>query len=249
MGMGRILLLLSAVACAARGGELTTITIANGDWPPYMGKTLPAGGPVSKLTEEAFAAEGIRVVYQYMPWRRGLEETRRGRFDGALGWAHTPDRDADFLFTDAVMTTHIVLFHPKAKPIAWQNLQDLAPYRLGGVAGFTYGEEFDRLVSAGTLKLELSTADDINLRKIAVRHLDASPIDREVGLYYLATSLQAFADRVAYNPKEIGEAPHYLLIPKGSPQRAELVERFNRGLAKLRASGQLAGLESSPAAQ
>lgn len=246
MRMGRILL-LCAIASASQAAPVETVTLANGDWPPYMARDLPSGGPASQIAEEAFAAEGIKVIYQYLPWRRGFEEARTGRIDGSLGWARTPEREADFLFSDPLLITHIMLFHSSRKTIQWQSAKDLAPYRLGGVDGYTYGEEIGRLQAAGVLKMELTTGDDVNLRKIAVDHIDASPIDREVGRYYLATSLHEYAGQVTFDPREMGEAPHYLLISKKAPNAEELVRRFNLGLAKLRSSGRLAQIDVLPA--
>jgi polar amino acid transport system substrate-binding protein len=233
-------LLLCLISAAAHAAPVTSVTLASGEWPPYLSEHLPGYGSASRIVDAAFALQGIKVEYQFFPWKRAYEEAREGRLDGTLIWAKYPAREADFLFSDEIVRTHVVLFYAKARPIHWQTLRDLAPYRIGGALGYYYGEEYSKLENEGVLKMELAASDEINLRKLAANHLDLTPVERDAGLYMLATSLHDIADQLAYDPRNLQTAAHYVLISKRSPHAEEILRRFNLGLAQLHAEGKFA---------
>src|SRR3569623_833694 len=113
----QVCLALFSIGATAAGPK--TITLANGEWPPYTSESLPDYGSVSRLVTAAFAHEGIKVNYVFFPWKRALEDSRAGKLDGTLIWARTDYREADFLYSDAVLTTNYVLFFRKDKPVHW----------------------------------------------------------------------------------------------------------------------------------
>ncbi len=55
-----------------------TIRIANGEWMPYHSKSLPHYGAGSRIVTEAFALEGVKVKWGFMPWKRGYIQAKKG---------------------------------------------------------------------------------------------------------------------------------------------------------------------------
>lgn len=215
-----------------------SIVLSNQEYPPYMGQDLPGNGLLSRIVSEAFRLQNVQVRYVFFPNNRTLQSARSGGVDGSLGWASTPERQRDLLYTDAVMSLRMVFFVRKGQTVKWKTLRDLAPWRIGITTGNTYSEEFSRLEQAGVLSVDAVPDDAINLRKLAAGHIDLFPIDEEVGqMLRYRTLPPAQRDRVQSQGRPFWLAPMHVVIWRGHPQAAELVRRFNLGLRQLRASG------------
>ncbi|MER8149753.1 hypothetical protein ABS241_20405, partial [Acinetobacter baumannii] len=63
-------------------------------------------------------------------------------------------------------------------PILWQQLEDLAPYRIGVVEGYVNTREFDTLMVNKRLNTFAVDEDLLNLRKLQRNRLDLAVIDR-----------------------------------------------------------------------
>jgi polar amino acid transport system substrate-binding protein len=226
-----------AAGCWCRADGLTEVAFTTGEYPPYLSRDLPHGGSAARIVEDALAAQGVHVHYQFFPWQRAYEEAREGsRFAGSVMWLKTPAREKDFLYSDPVVVTRSVLFYAKSAPVRWNTLGDLAGLRLGGAQGYFYGEEWARLEQSGVLHVDRVAVDDTNIAKLAKGHIQAVPLELEVGLYTI-NRMPGMAEQLGYDPKTILEAPMYLLVSRNWPGGAELIRRFNAGLAQLRSNG------------
>ena len=54
------------------------ITIATLEYSPWTGKNLKSDGFVNHVITEAFHRKGDTVKYTYLPWKRGVIETKKG---------------------------------------------------------------------------------------------------------------------------------------------------------------------------
>lgn len=227
---------LSVAGCCRAASGLTDVTFTTGEYPPYLSEGLPHGGSAARIVTEALAAEGIRVHYQFFPWKRAYEEAREGRFAGSVMWLKNSEREKDFLYSDPVVITRSVLFYAKAAPVHWNRLSDLAGLHLGGAQGYFYGDEWARLEKSGVLQVDRVAVDPINIAKLAKGRIQAVPLEIEVGLYTIH-QMPGMAPLLDYDPKTLLEAPMYLLVSKNWAGGAALLGRFNAGLAQLRAAG------------
>ena len=91
--------LLSVLISFSSGLWARTVTIAVGDWPPYTSTDLPQARLAQTIASEAFALEGIDVVYRYCPWLRCYVEARKGNVDATLPWFRSEKRDKAFIFS------------------------------------------------------------------------------------------------------------------------------------------------------
>lgn len=143
-----------------------SVRITNGEWPPFTSERLPDKGPLSRIVSEAFALEGVTVEYGYFPWKRSYDYARSGKWDGSVGWAPTPKHQQDFLMSKPVLTVDKGLFHLKNLPFDWKTIDDLKGWKVGSTAGYSYGDEWDKAVGDGRLKVEEVTVDEQNIRKL-----------------------------------------------------------------------------------
>ena len=135
-----ILSLLTA-GSSVRAGD--TVLLTNGEWPPYLSRSLPGHGCMSQIVTEAFKAEGMTVAFTFFDsWKRAYVTTVKGMYEGSVGWTPCPEKDQEVLFSDPVFFHENVLFHLKERSLSWERLEDLAGLRIGVTIGYYYGQVF-----------------------------------------------------------------------------------------------------------
>ncbi|WP_250657066.1 substrate-binding periplasmic protein [Alkalimarinus coralli] len=209
------------------------ITLANGEWAPYLSEDLKHYGYMSHIVSEAFAEEGIEVDYVFLPWKRGFEDAKEGKYQGSLIWGYNEDRAKHFLYSDTVADLGTSLFHQKGKTIEWSELSDLKNYRIGGVIGYAYGVE--ELEKQGVLKIDRIGKDVGNYKKLAAGRLDIVLEDTEVG--HETINRLGMADKLTAHPKTLQSRKYSVIISKKTPGAQALIDAFNRGLKKLKDDG------------
>lgn len=239
MRFHRLVLVTSLVLLTSPSSlRAETVRITNGEWPPFTSQSLPQGGPLSRVVADAFKQVGVTVEYGYFPWKRAYEYARNGTWDGSVGWSRDSVRVVEFVMSDPVIYADKVLFYRKTAPIEWSRIEDLKRWRLGATVGYSYGEEWDSAVRSGVLRVEWVAFEEQNLRKLLENRLDAVAIDLEVALYLLRNVFTpSQAEQVTYHPHRLSRSLICLTLSRKNPASQALVERFNQGLAELRASG------------
>ena len=246
LGQCAVLCGVPVPACAQRSPPLPAgqmaIVLSADDWPPYIGANLPDHGILSHLVSAAFARSGVTVRYRFMPNNRSLQSARNGMVDGSLGWAPSPERLQDLLYTQPVLSARMVFFQHRSHVVSWTQLAELSSMRIGVTIGNYYSDEFDRLMRQGVLHTDGAADDLSNFRKLLARRIDLFPIEEEVGLFLLSRHFSRAEVAKLQHSQPFWLAPLHVVIWKKHPHGAELVERFNRGLLALQRSGDLTRL-------
>ncbi|WP_158228932.1 substrate-binding periplasmic protein [Chitinimonas sp. BJB300] len=213
-------------------------SLANGEWPPYAGETLPEGGIGTHIVRAALAAEGITVEFDYLSWKRGLEIAKRGLLVGAILWVPLPEREADFLFSDPIMNTDFVLLYRQNKPL--NSVKQVKGFQFGMANGYSYEKmpELTSLVRESGKPSVVVADDESGIKAVIQERIDLFPIDRQVGRWLLS-NMPAPNVPVLVNEPPIRVDQLVVLFPRTSARSKWLQERMNAGLANLRASGQL----------
>ncbi|MBE4607181.1 ABC transporter substrate-binding protein [Vibrio navarrensis] len=208
------------------------IHIASGEWPPFIGSDLKNYGFVAEIISTAFAAEGYQVQFHFLPWARAYAETQRGLYHATAIWMHSVERENDFYYSQPVSQEEFVFFYPSAKPFEWQSLSDLAPYKLGGVIAYSYGQEMDALIESGVLYMERDGLAAKNLEKLAKGRVEIVPEEKHIGYYLINKEIPHLRQRIAHHPVPFLTNSNYLLFPKQRQDSPALLSIFNRNLPK-----------------
>lgn len=227
----------------------TVVRVTNGEWPPYLGESLPHRGLASRIVTEAFAVTGIEVEYGFFPWSRALKLAEIGEWDAAAVWLPSPERSLAFRVSDPVIDARYVFFHLRERKFSWKSVADLKGLKIGATISYHYGKEFQDAEKAGIISVERVPTDEQNLKKLLLGRIDIFPMDDIVGREMLKSILPPEkADSVSFHPTPLHSDPLCLMISRRIPGSAELAAKFNRGLATLRASGRHAAIISGKTA-
>lgn len=145
-----------------------------------------------------------------MPWKRGYEDAKDGKYDGSIIWSKNSEREADFLFSDPIIRLSTSLFQQKGKNMPIIGMADLAGKQVGGMIGYTYGTE--EMEEAGQLKIQRVSDAENNMQKLMHGRLDFLLEDTDVGKELILK--MNISDKVEANPTTINQRDYYLLISK-----------------------------------
>jgi len=237
----RILWLCICLWLSAAPALAEDVRLTNGEWPPYLGQTLPHQGIASRIVAEAFALEGITVQWDFYPWARSLMLAQRGQRAGTAVWLRSEQRDKDFYVSDPVVDSSFFLFHRKDHPLNWTTVHDLKGLQIGGAIGYDYGSAFQQAEADGSLSVRRQTNEELGLRQLLAGRIDVFPMDKTVAFDMLHQHFSA-AERaqLTFSPKPLRSDTLHLMLSRAVPGNAELIERFNQGLKQLRDSGKVA---------
>jgi len=219
------------------------VRLTSGEWPPYLSQALPNGGFATKIITEAFFEQGINVEIGYYPWKRSYNYALTGKdpagktWNGTMVWVHTDDRAKSFFYSDAVVVDEEVLFYLSKSPLHWKSVSDLEGKTLGGTAHTAY-PAFEKAEKQGRLTIQRGGNYDTLLKRVYNLKIEAAPIVKQVGLYYLKHNFSpAEQKQFSYSPTVIEKRYYHLILSKNVEGNAELMEAFNKGLAQLHRSG------------
>ena len=232
---------LIGVAFCLNVGAATaeTVRITNGEWSPFTSEQLPYNGPLSRIVLEAFALEGVSVEYGYFPWKRAYEMAKNGKWDGSVGWAPSARHLQDFYMSKPVIYVNKALFHLKTTPFDWKSIDDLSNWRLGGTAGYSYGVEWDQAAKSKRIKVDEVATDEQNIRKLLLKRIDVMAMEVDVANYLMSKLLTPEeAARITSHPKLVMNTSICLALSRQLDTSPGLLVRFNRGLQRLKDSGQ-----------
>jgi len=217
-------------------GAERQILLAATEYPPYYGAKLHNQGVITEIIREAFKRSGYEVEIRFLPWKRALEATRRGEFDALFTAWYRENRTQWFDFSDPLPIANQIGFYKRVnRHIAFRSIEELRPYKIGIVRGYSNPVDFDQ---AG-LDTEAVTDDRLNMKKLAAGRIDLVLIDRVIGQYIIDTDLPESANLLEWIDPPLKTDDQYLIFSKNVSDFAVKRAAFNRGLRHIIKTGQV----------
>ena len=217
-------------------------------WPPF---NATAGddpeGYFVDIARAVFSEAGYTVDYQNVPWKRAIQGTHDGLFDGAIGASRTDG--AGLVFPEEELARNRLAFYTRADDDwCFNGEQSLDGVSLGVIQGYDYRtwlldyieryqEEPERIqVMSGENPLEQ------NLVKLCNQRVDVV-VDTDASIRYLAHQ-SGITDQI--RKAGAGEEVAFCYIAFSPNERGrELAGILSDGIRELRRSGRLAEILSS----
>jgi len=228
-------LILSAVTTCSYADTLKKINLAAMEWPPFYGEKLPENGFIAALTREALHRSGYELEIEFMPWKRALNGTQLGLYDGVLGLYYSEDRVTTLAFTKSIYQSEQV-FVKKAQ----SNTNLTQPER---------GSEHRVAVQFGTLQahdaqqqgfeIYATYSNSTSLKLLLKERVQFALLAREHLLYM---QHEQNAQNIAKKAFAIVSPPFrtykiYNAFSRKHSQSDQLVDAFNRGFLTMKQDG------------
>ncbi|MFB2864475.1 substrate-binding periplasmic protein [Aeromonas sp. MdU4] len=222
-----LLLLLFPLRLLADPVRLTTL-----EWPPYTSQSLPDGGLIGHIVKRAFAEAGLQVEFDFYPWQRAmwLAADPNQHYSGYFPKYFADNLDKRWHMSASVGNSELGMAQQAGPLIRWQRLEELAPYRIGVVAGYINTREFDDLMTSKRLNTFAVDEDRLNLRKLQRNRLDLAVIDRDVFYWLLRHDSKLNPAALQFNPKILERKSLHIMF---RPDQQALQQRVANAITKL----------------
>jgi len=234
--------LVISLALSLSVGAAEKIRVATGEWVPYVSKAYQHHGAIGHVIEKIYQSEGVEVQFGYFPWARGYQMVKDGVWDTTMPYYCSPEREKLFYCSDAIAEGQQVYFHRVDYPFDWNTIADLKGLKVGGTLGYYYGEEFEKAERDEFFYVQRIASDETNFMVLMKGRVDVFPQDKDVG-YAMVRRLFNEDERklITHHKTPIHTKSLHLLFARDNEKSKRYLELFNRGLRRMRDSGELQG--------
>ncbi len=208
-----------------------TLKLATGEWAPYTSEEMEGHGFITEIITQVFQEMGMEADYQFAPWQRCYSLVLRGKVWAAFPYSYTEERAKEVFFSDTIGESTTKFFYYKTDHGAqYETLEDLKPYKIGGVKGYFYEEEFEE---AG-LDVSYTSNETSSLKKLRAGRIDFMPLNELVGRALVKEEFPGIAHEFGALPPPHSVAELKLIVSKEYPNSKALLEQFNDALKKVK---------------
>jgi polar amino acid transport system substrate-binding protein len=211
-----------------------SVVFATTTWEPLLGENLPGGGFYTEISRAAFQRVDYEFTVEFVPWKRAVEETKKGNYDGLLAAGYSEERAQFFSYTDPVYIEDIVFFCRANESISYASLQDLQPYTIGVLRGSLPG---DILQQEPSLTLEEVSDDEFNINKLVEKRIDLFVSGKIYILHLLQTQFPEWKEAIEVIHPPLEVVKYYNPVSKTVADHDTIVADFNRGLQMIKEDG------------
>ena len=208
------------------------------DYPPYE-LEFPKGdlkGFDVEVTEEAFKRAGIKVRFEFYPWKRAMQMVKEGSATGALTCAKMPDRESFIIFSDPISRmTDIFLVKKDYQGPDINQYSQIKALKLG--AGIVMGDAYAQRFDSFNIPYDTSPSHKVAWKKLEDGRIDIMPTLLENFLYTgretnLADRFKWFEMKEDFLVKDF-----HICFCRQWPGVENIVTVFNEKLAEMKKDG------------
>jgi polar amino acid transport system substrate-binding protein len=229
-----MLFLMLSLSLNAQEDDLNSLVIVTGNYPPGIDGAKSDKGYISRIVSDAFALEGIKVKFLFLPWARGLRMVKMGKEVSIMYYAKTPERMKDFIFSDPIFEEEWLFFHLKKTKVEWRKLADLSRFNIGATLSYSYSDEFHELADKKVLNVNWVTRDKQNWQMLMAGRIDIFPNMQSSKYQIKALFNEADIAQITFHDKPLKKQLNYLLFSKQHPNSVYFKDKFNQGFTKLK---------------
>jgi polar amino acid transport system substrate-binding protein len=234
--LGRSLIhLLLSLPLMAQADDLRLVS--GDDYAPFTGQQLAGGGMLTQIVQAALAARDIASTVDWRPWNRGYLMTLRGEYDATFPYAHTAERENEYLYSAPVFIAKQHLYSRAGEVFEPDDLSVLIGKRLCHPLGWQPPAAIRQLVEEGQLSRHSPGGLDECARLLLLGRDDLFVADLRLGDAALRATGEP-SSRFRRSENLFGSNPLHLIVPRRHPRAEEIILTFNTGLASLRANGE-----------
>jgi polar amino acid transport system substrate-binding protein len=231
--------LVNLEAAPVSGARTTVLLTTGPDYYPLTDIRRPDGGRATRIVSAVFKSLGKDIVMDWLPWKRGYQMTKTGKYAATFPYLKTPEREREFHFSDVITKEESLLWTRSGSAL---NINDPATFKKAKIcAGVGYASVIEEtLRSAINLKdVEIFRPQN---RESCILMLAAGRVDAISGLKDEILPMVEANDltgKLTFSARPIKSVDFHLIAPKNNPASRPLIADFNKALKQLKADGTL----------
>lgn len=215
--------------------EAQHLVITTGEWSPFVASDLAEKGFTTEIIKAACQAAGFEVTIQFAPWARCEAVVEHGKVFAGFPFSPNEIRSQFALFSKPIAFSRTVLFYntEKIAKFSFTELDELKSLLIGGVRGYYY----EPLFTKKELLVDYSDNEDDALKKLFFGRVDLMPLNELVGWESIRRLFPGQSQQFASSQNAIDTQSLNLMVSCKYPGAAELLKRFDTGLATIIENG------------
>ena len=230
-GLAVQLALLAAGLCPC-GVRAELAVMATGEYSPFVSQHLQDFGVTAAIVSAAFKTQGVDVKYEFLPWKRGYNDALLGKHVGTFPYLKTPEREAEFFYSEAFFTDHFRLFVRRAQ----QGQRDWANKRVCIPLGYDT-TQIQFFTDANQITLERPSDIGNCFQMLERERVDAVWVSELVAIDTVRALFGATAKTYPLDMSLVDEVQYYFIVSKTLPHGSHWMARFDAGLKHIRKNG------------
>jgi polar amino acid transport system substrate-binding protein len=225
----------------SRATQETVVIAAEDGWYPYGGKINgEAAGLGVDLVRASFAAVGIKVLFQSVPYARCIRMVKQGDVLACNEPARTNETENALLWpTKPLFSARSMIYARYPSTESGLNTTSLEGKKVMVTHGFEYGSEFD----ANTKVIRMSAPQEISVFRMLLEHRgDYALAYEKVANYIWSQNPKEFSGKFS-SVGMISETHMYCAFSKKFPNSQRYLDLFNEGFRKITANGEREAIE------
>lgn len=229
--MKKLLVLFFIIFLSSTTVWAEKVPLVTGEWSPYTSENLEGYGFITEIISEVIKEMDMEPEYKFYQWKRCYSLVKRGKVWAAFPYSYTEERAQEVLFSDTVgESTTKFFYYKKTKDYTFETLEDLKPYKIAGVKGYFYEEDFNQ---AG-LSVSYTSDETSALKRLVAGRVELMPLNELVGWALIKTEFPDEIDHFGTLPKAYSVAELKLIVSKDYPNSMELLKKFNETLKNVK---------------
>lgn len=206
-------------------------------WSPYLDPELENNGLAADLVKNALTRAGYEVEADVDTWTRAYEGTAVGVYDVVAAIWQSEERGEDLLFSGAYLLNDIVFMARRGVLVEYENLSDLAGFRIGVVREYGYDDAFDyhpglaRVVNDHLIQ---------NLLLLRQGRIDIVVGDKWAILHQVSQFIPDDANQFRMLPKPLARRALRLGVSRKNPDAQKIIAAFDAAIQEMQADGSYA---------
>lgn len=234
-----VLFVSLATAVPVQAQDIRLVT--GPDYHPFTDDDLPGGGLATELVRQAFDRAGATVTVDFTSWVRGYASVRDGSYVATFPYILTEEREAEMLASDPMYTVQFKMVSSVDRMLEYEGAAALAGLIMCLPVGFGTQGEIQAQIDTGAVAVEQPESYGACFRQVLADRADFMVVNETIFRATLADEGMDVAE-FHFAQAPVQSLTHHLLVSRDNPDGPAVLERFNEGLAALKADGAVDGL-------
>ncbi|MDR3561288.1 MAG: transporter substrate-binding domain-containing protein [Negativicutes bacterium] len=228
------------------------VLLVTGEYAPYTTEALPDKGFFTQIVTAVFQEMGLECEIRFYPWARCEEMVKSGEAWAAFPYGLSEKTLQTYQVSAKVYPSRHKYFYLKNNGRLsdqgqdFERISDFKDFTVGGANGYWYGSK-DDLKKLGIDRVEWAYDADGLVRMLYNQRIDVFIEDELVGWEAIKRSYPNETGKFATLPNDAQQREYFLIVSKTYPQSADLLNRFNAALGRVKDRGTLAAIVKSRA--
>lgn len=209
------------------------ITVCGDEWPPFTDPGDPNQGICFALTEAIFKSMNYNIEKIFLPPARTQKYVTERRVDAACQFWYNEKRAKVLLYSKPYLFNSVHFFVRDDSCIEYDTLKKLKGLTIGVIRNYYNGEDFDK---AEYLTKYICNDSEQLLKMLVKGRIDMGVSDKIVAQTVIKRLNLEGKTKMLTKP--LFKAGLHLVVGKDNPDARKIINIFNKGLEKVRKSGE-----------